>query len=428
MTSLASDPEKVSPTAAFDKEEIASQRSERQPSLTFSEKSWKTILASCMPMAFICLLVWLDEAILATAIPRISDEFNSFDQIGWYGPSYLFGLCASQLPFGRAYKDFPSKITYLVSLGIFEIASIVQATAQSSPAFIVGRVLAGIGGSAVLTGSLTIFSEEVPKAKLPYIMGGFGWAHGVGGIAGPIIGGAITSSPLTWRWWAYSVPCVSVCKLTLCRCFYLNPIASVVAMVPVLILWRGHFTLELKDRNASLAKVLARVDYLGILVFIAAVVMLLLGFQFGGSSYSWSDKRTVASLTVAGALALIFSAIQWWKGSNALVPKNILGMRVVLLSSLYSAALDGAYFILAYQVRKISSPSVLRVLIYLHRSLFGSRLFLVSQLATQATAFCHFWHRVSSSPQLALSSQEDFSTTSPSCYLELCCLQLGVAC
>jgi hypothetical protein len=127
MTSLASDPEKVSPTAAFDKEEIASQRSERQPSLTFSEKSWKTILASCMPMAFICLLVWLDEAILATAIPRISDEFNSFDQIGWYGPSYLFGLCASQLPFGRAYKDFPSKITYLVSLGIFEIASIVQA-------------------------------------------------------------------------------------------------------------------------------------------------------------------------------------------------------------------------------------------------------------------------------------------------------------
>ena len=147
------------------------------------------------------MLVWLDEGILATAIPRISDEFNSFDQIGWYGPSYLFGLCACQLPFGRAYKDFPSKSTYLVSLLIFEVASIVQAAALFSVAFIVERVLAGISGSGVLAGSLTIFSEEIPKAKFPYVMGAFGWVHSIGGIAGPVIGGAIISSSLTWRWY-----------------------------------------------------------------------------------------------------------------------------------------------------------------------------------------------------------------------------------
>jgi MFS family permease len=152
------------------------------------------------------LLVWLDEDILATAIPSISDEFKSFDQIGWYGPSYLFGLCASQLPFGRAYKDFPSKITYMVSLLIFEVASIIQAAAPSSEAFIVGRVLAGMGGAGVLAGSLTIFSEEIPKTKLPYVMGTFGLVHSVGGIAGPVIGGAITSSSLTWRWYSFHFP------------------------------------------------------------------------------------------------------------------------------------------------------------------------------------------------------------------------------
>lgn len=77
----------------------------------------------------------------------------------------------------------------------------MQAAVLSSVAFIVGRVLAGIGGSGVLAGSLTMFSEEILKAKLPYIMGAFGWVHSIGGIAGPVIGGAITSSSLTWRWY-----------------------------------------------------------------------------------------------------------------------------------------------------------------------------------------------------------------------------------
>ena len=120
-----------------------SQASEEDNSSAFSDKSWKAIFVTCIPIALICLLVWLDEAILATAIPRISDEFKSFDQIGWYGPSY---------------------------------------------------------GSGVLAGSLTIFSEEIPKAKLPYVMGAFGWVHSIGAIAGPVFGGAITSSSLTWRW------------------------------------------------------------------------------------------------------------------------------------------------------------------------------------------------------------------------------------
>ncbi|PQE20374.1 major facilitator superfamily transporter protein [Rutstroemia sp. NJR-2017a BBW] len=165
---------------------------------SFSDKTWKSALSHVIPIGIICLLVWLDEGILATAIPSISDEFKSFDQIGWYGPSYLFGLCASQLPFGRAYKDFPSKITYMVSLLIFEMVSIIQAAAPFSEAFIVGRVFAGMGGAA-----LTIFSEEIPKSKLPYVMGTFGLVHSVGGIAGPVIGGAITSSSLTWRWYSF---------------------------------------------------------------------------------------------------------------------------------------------------------------------------------------------------------------------------------
>lgn len=136
---------------------------------------------------------------LATVIPSISNHFQSFSALAWYAPSYLFGLCAFQLPFGRVYKDFPTRPTFLVSLLIFEIGSVLQAAAPTSVAFTIGRVIAGIGGSGVLTGALTILSQDIPKSKLPLIMGSFSWIHGVCGITGPMIGGAIASSRLSWR-------------------------------------------------------------------------------------------------------------------------------------------------------------------------------------------------------------------------------------
>lgn len=101
-----------------------------------------------------------------------------------------------------------------------------------------------------------------------------------------------------------------------------------------------------RDDKPSLKKVLVKFDYPGIAVFAAAIVALLLGLQFGGSSYSWSDGRTIALLTVAGVLFLIFVAIESWKGSNAIVPGKIIGNRVVSLSSIYTSTLDRAHLIL----------------------------------------------------------------------------------
>lgn len=52
----------------------------------------------------ICLavfLVALDNTIIATAIPKITDQFNSLSDVGWYGSSYLLTTCALQLFFGK---------------------------------------------------------------------------------------------------------------------------------------------------------------------------------------------------------------------------------------------------------------------------------------------------------------------------------------
>lgn len=54
-------------------------------------------LALCLSV----FLVALDNTIIATAIPKITDRFNSLGDVGWYGSSYLLTACALQLFFGK---------------------------------------------------------------------------------------------------------------------------------------------------------------------------------------------------------------------------------------------------------------------------------------------------------------------------------------
>jgi hypothetical protein len=65
-------------------------------------KFWLIMLSNFVAM----FLVALDRTIIATAIPRITDEFGSLGDIGWYGSAYMLTTAASQLLFGRIYKFY----------------------------------------------------------------------------------------------------------------------------------------------------------------------------------------------------------------------------------------------------------------------------------------------------------------------------------
>lgn len=49
-------------------------------------------------------LVALDATIIATAIPTITAQFKSLDDVSWYNTAFLLTQCAFQLPFGRCYR------------------------------------------------------------------------------------------------------------------------------------------------------------------------------------------------------------------------------------------------------------------------------------------------------------------------------------
>jgi MFS family permease len=132
------------------------------------------LLALFFLMLGVCLssfLVALDRTIVATAAPRITDQFHAPADVGWYGSAYLLTSCAFQPLYGRVYSHFDVKWSFLVALGMFELGSLICGVAPSSNALIVGRAVSGLGCAGVFAGNLVIIAHSVPLAKRPVYTG-----------------------------------------------------------------------------------------------------------------------------------------------------------------------------------------------------------------------------------------------------------------
>lgn len=66
------------------------------------------------------LLVAIDNTILAVAIPEITTGFSNFGRRGWNGSAYRLAINTPQPTLGNIYKYCDVKITYLLSILIFE--------------------------------------------------------------------------------------------------------------------------------------------------------------------------------------------------------------------------------------------------------------------------------------------------------------------
>jgi MFS family permease len=93
-----------------------------------------------------------DKLIIAAAIPQITNDFSSTNDIGWYGTAYLLTNCAFLLVFGKIYTFLDIKATFLTAVMLFEVGSAICGAAPNSIAFIIGRAIAGLGAGGVQSG------------------------------------------------------------------------------------------------------------------------------------------------------------------------------------------------------------------------------------------------------------------------------------
>lgn len=120
--------------------------------------------------------------------------------MGWYSSSYFLTQTAFQPAFGHLFADCSVKLSLTAAVSIFELGSIVCATAQSSIVLILGRLIAGAGAAGLYVGTLAVVGHAVPIRRRPAYLSLVTSMFGVASVLGPILGGVFTDSKrLTWR-------------------------------------------------------------------------------------------------------------------------------------------------------------------------------------------------------------------------------------
>lgn len=340
-----------------DPPEIASQTSTtsldvadgtRNPESSRSEEEYITGFKLGRVIAGISLVVFLnmlDTSIIGTAIPKITSDFHSLPDVGWYGSAYLLASCALQPSIGRLYTYLNAKFTFLAFFAVFEFGSLLCGIAKSSNMFIVGRAVAGMGSSGLVNGALTIISVCLPLQKRPPYVGGMMGFALLGTIIAPIIGGSLTQYT-TWRW-----------------CFYINlPAGAVIAMLLVLTQIPSRHTKI--EGGSTIFGTLKRVDPIGFMFFAPASTQCLLALEWGGTRYAWDDAVIIGLFCGAAGTLAIFIAWECWKGDEAMVPPSMIRQRIVWSSCLamfffFGALLNAVYYLPIYfQAVRDATPTM----------------------------------------------------------------------
>jgi len=226
---------------------------------TITGVKWFLICVSLYISAF---LYGLDTTIAADVQGPVLEEFGHVELLSWIGSGFPLGSVAVILLAGALYGNFNMKWLFIAGIVAFEVGSVICGAAPDMNALIVGRVLAGAGGTGIYLGCLNYFSFMTsPKERGLYIaLIGFHW--GIGAVLGPVIGGGFAVSSATWRW-----------------AFYINlVIGAVVAPVYVFFLPPIH-----PAQGKTMRERIVALDMVGFVLVGAAWVLFTVAFSMAGT-------------------------------------------------------------------------------------------------------------------------------------------------
>lgn len=233
-----------------------------------------------------------------------------------------------QSTWGKAYKYFPLKITFLSSIFVFEVGSLICGVAPNSIALIFGRAITGLGAGGIGTGAYTIIAFVAEPEKRPVFTGAVGVAYGIASVIGPLIGG-VFSDKLSWRW-----------------CFYINlPIGGVSALI---ILFFFHAPSSNKPVKASWKEKLLQMDLVGSAMVMGAVVAYMLALQYGGQTKAWNSSDVIGLIVGFVVISIAFVAWEYSQDERAMVVPRLLKQPKIGFSCTYVFLFSGSYFLILY--------------------------------------------------------------------------------
>src|ERR1700755_787769 len=153
-------------------------------------------------LQLVMLLASLDQTIVSTALPTIVGDLGGLDHISWVVTSYLLAVTVVTPLYGKLGDLYGRKIVLQGALALFLLGSVLCGLAQGSTELIAFRAIQGLGGGGLMVSAQAAIGDVVPPRERGKWTGLFGAVFGVSSVAGPLIGGFLTTN-VSWRWIFY---------------------------------------------------------------------------------------------------------------------------------------------------------------------------------------------------------------------------------
>lgn len=258
-------------------------------------------------------LAALDQTIVTTALPRITDELGGLNYYAWVVTAYLLSSVLGLPLCGRLIELFPPKWVLLGAVSVFLAGSVLSGLATGIEALIAFRFLQGLGGGGILALTVTLIALLFPSRERGKRQGMMGAVFGISSVAGPLLGGFLTDL-LSWRW-----------------IFYINVPVGVIAVIFIV-----GFMPRLRPEQRG------RFDLLGVIMLALWVVPLVVALSLGGTTYPWLSGQVLGLAAFALAGLLIFL---WWQRRSAepLIQLSLFRVKVFRWAVVGSFFFGGAF-------------------------------------------------------------------------------------
>lgn len=244
----------------------------------------RTVMAGAL---LTMVLAALDQNIVNTALPRIVGDLGGMAHISWVVTAFMLTATATTPLYGKLSDIYGRRRLFFVAILLFLTGSLLCGAARSMGQLIGFRALQGLGAGGLLVLAQSAIGDVVSPRQRPRYQGLFTGTFALASIAGPLLGGLITSA-LSWRW-----------------VFYVNLPIGIVAMAMIAI--------GLRKPPSGQAR---PIDYAGALLLTGATAALLLLLAWGGAEFPWVSLDSAGLAVATAALAALFI----WREARAPEP------------------------------------------------------------------------------------------------------------
>lgn len=267
------------------------------------------------------ILETIDLTVVNVALPTIKTDLHfSAANLSWVVSAYSVAFGGFLLLCGRAGDLLGRRKVFIGGLAVFTIASLFAGLAWNAPVLIAMRALQGFAAAFIGPMTLAMLASAFPEGK-PRIkaIGIWGMLSGVSGVAGLLLGGAITQGP-GWRW-----------------IFWINLPIGVLLIIAAL----RYLDADRPDQKYH------KFDVVGAVTATAGVSLLAYAIV-ETNTYAWSSGRTITLLAVAVALIAYFFIHESLIAAEPLLAISLLRIRTVSSANAVQAVVNAGMFVMLY--------------------------------------------------------------------------------